>query len=169
MNAFLQKELNEAIEEHKNSNLGDQYLTFIMDEEEYGIDIIKVMEIRSWEKPTAIPRSPEYVKGVINIRGSIVPIIGLREKFNLKKKDITKNTVVIVVQLKINNHTRIIGFIVDAISEVYEIDVSALRPAPTTAIKNGQNYIQGLASLKEKMVIVLDVENLLSFSDISSI
>lgn len=147
----------------ENIELVNQYLTFIMDNEEYGIDIMQVMEIRGYEEPTKIPQAPNFVKGVINIRGSIVPIIGLREKFKLAPKDYTKTTVVIVVQLKIKNINRTIGFIVDAISEVHDLDIDNIRPAPDTAIKNDQDYIKGLCSVDNKMVIVLDTEQLLSF------
>jgi purine-binding chemotaxis protein CheW len=140
-----------------------QYLTFIMDDEEYGVDILKVRGIQGWERVTSIPNTPDYVLGVINLRGDVVPIVDLRRRFNLNAVSYTPRTVVIVVRVEQAERERTVGLVVDAVSEVYHIDMSELRAAPEFgggAISG--DFVKGLAMIENKMVIVLEIDNLIT-------
>lgn len=141
---------------------GDQYLTFTLGDEEYGVDILRVQEIRGWDKATPIPNTPHYVKGVINMRGTIVPVIDLRERFGMASREYTQFTVVVLVKVISGDQERIVGLIVDALSEVYGITEEQLRPPPEFGAAIDTSFIRGLASIEEKMVIILDADKLLS-------
>ena len=138
-----------------------EYLTFRLDQEEYGIDILKVQEIRGYEPPTRIAHAPEFIKGVVNLRGTIVPIVDMRLKFNCSKAEYNSFTVVIILNL----HRRVVGIVVDSVSDVMELAPEAIRPAPDieSAIDNG--CILGLGSVGERMLIVMDIEKLMSNVD----
>ena len=138
-----------------------EYLTFRLDQEEYGIDILKVQEIRGYEPPTRIAHAPEFIKGVVNLRGTIVPIVDMRLKFNCSKADYNSFTVVIILNLR----NRVVGIVVDSVSDVMELAPDAIRAAPDieSAIDNG--CILGLGSVGERMLILLDIEKLMSNVD----
>jgi purine-binding chemotaxis protein CheW len=134
-----------------------EYLTFRLGEEEYGIDILKVQEIRGYEQPTRIANAPSFIKGVINLRGVIVPIIDLRLKFGLGEAQYTSFTVVIIL----NVGGRVIGMVVDSVSDVLELDPAAVRDAPELTAIVDSSYILGLGTLNERMLILVDIEKLL--------
>ncbi|QYK01517.1 chemotaxis protein CheW [Shewanella psychrotolerans] len=148
---------------HKNlsENASEQYLTFIMATEEYGVDILSVQEIRGWQATTAIPNSPAHVKGVINLRGTIVPIIDLRQRFGISALEYGSTTVVIVVKVNIADEHKIIGIVVDAVSDVFSVNNNDLRDAPDFGEDTDLSFIKGLANLEDKMVILLDINTLL--------
>lgn len=141
---------------------GMQYLSFILDNEEYGVDILKVQEIRGWEPATRIPGAPDFVLGVINLRGSVVPIVDLRKRFNLPAKEFNKLTVMILVNVVHNGSKRTIGMVVDSVSEVYTFQEQDLNSAPDVGGAIASNYIRGLATIEEKMIILLDIDLLIS-------
>lgn len=138
-----------------------EYLTFRLDQEEYGIDILKVQEIRGYEPPTRIANAPTFIKGVVNLRGTIVPIVDMRLKFNCSKAEYNSFTVVIIL----NMHQRVVGIVVDSVSDVMELPPEAIRSAPDidSAIDSGS--ITGLGSVGERMLILLDIEKLMSSED----
>jgi len=136
---------------------GDQYLTFLLANEQYAVDILCVEEIRSWEQPTKIPNAPSYVKGVINMRGIIVPIIDLRLKFTIGQAVYLETTVVIVLTYQDEDQARTIGFVVDAVSDVLNAESSDVRPAPAFGGCVAQQYIDGLINSDAKVVTVLNV------------
>ena len=140
---------------------GDQYLTFTLGDEEYGVDILRVQEIRAWDTATPIPNTPPYVKGVIIMRGTIVPVVDLRERFGMETLEYTQFTVVVLVKVIHGDRERIMGLIVDALSEVYGINEDQLRPPPEFGTVIRTDFIRGLATMEDKMVIVLDVDSLL--------
>lgn len=142
-------------------NASQQYLTFIMENEEYGVDILSVQEIRGWEPTTVIPNSPPHVKGVINLRGTIVPIIDLRQRFGIKTLEYGATTVVIVVKVATNNGQKIIGIVVDAVSDVFSVNESDMRKAPDFGPETDLRFLKGLTNVGEKMVILLDINMLL--------
>ncbi len=142
-----------------------QYLTFMLAGEEYGVDILRVQEIKGWEEATHIPNTPEYVKGVINIRGTIVPIIDLRARFNLDTIAYGATTVVIVLKVESDNSERTMGVIADGVSDVYNISEKDLKESPEMGT-SGINYVNGLATVGEKMIITLDIDALLDNSHI---
>ncbi|WP_281557225.1 chemotaxis protein CheW [Thalassomonas sp. RHCl1] len=139
---------------------GEQYLTFILEQEQYAVDILCVEEIRSWEPPTKIPNSPEYVKGVINMRGIIVPILDLRLKFNIGQPSYTEVTVVIVLTLESEQQSRTIGFVVDAVSDVLNADESDIKKAPAFGGCVPQHYVEGLVNVGDNVVTLLNVQSL---------
>ncbi|AQA18116.1 chemotaxis protein CheW [Halioglobus japonicus] len=139
-----------------------QYLTFILANEEYGVEILRVQEIRGWSKVTPLPNSPEYLKGVINLRGTIVPIIDLRERFSLEPLEYGSTTVVIVVRVENGEEDRVMGLVVDAVSEVYTLGDSQCQLPPEFGSRLEDKFVKSLASVEDKMIIVLDVDAFLN-------
>lgn len=135
-----------------------EYLTFRLDEEEYGIDILKVQEIRGYETPTRVANAPNFIKGVVNLRGTIVPIVDMRLKFNCSKADYNSFTVVIILNLR----SRIVGIVVDSVSDVMELPPESLKAAPEIDSVIDAGAVMGLGSLGERMLILLDIERLMS-------
>ena len=138
-----------------------EYLTFRLDQEEYGIDILKVQEIRGYEPPTRVADAPNFIKGVVNLRGTIVPIVDMRLKFNCAKAEYNSFTVVIVLNLR----SRIVGIVVDSVSDVMELPAESIKPAPDLDSVIDSGAVLGLGSLGERMLILLDIERLMSASD----
>jgi purine-binding chemotaxis protein CheW len=138
-----------------------QYLSFVLGKEEYGVDILRVQEIRSWEPVSRVPNVPAYEKGVVNLRGAIVPIIDLRERFTLSKVEYTPLTVVVVLQTGSGSHTRIMGVVVDSVSDVISVERTEIQGAPDFGTKVSNEFINGLVSVSERMVMLLDVDKLL--------
>ena len=138
-----------------------EYLTFRLDQEEYGIDILKVQEIRGYEPPTRIAHAPEFIKGVVNLRGTIVPIVDMRLKFNCSKAEYNSFTVVIILSL----HRRVVGIVVDSVSDVMELAADNVRSAPDIESAIDSSCIVGLGSVAERMLILLDIEKLMSSVD----
>lgn len=134
-----------------------EYLTFTLGSEEYAMDILKVQEIRCYEKPTTIVNAPEFLKGVINLRGHIVPIIDLRIKFNVGKAEYTVFTVVIILNLG----TRVVGIVVDSVSDVTMLRPDQISPSPEFDATVNTKFIKGLGSLNERMLIIVDIERLM--------
>jgi purine-binding chemotaxis protein CheW len=151
---------------HKEQVNVAQYLSFTLDNEEYGVDILRVQEIRSWEPVSRIPNVPHYEKGVVNLRGSIVPIIDLREKLGIKFTDYTPLTVVVVLQTNDNNKTRTMGVVVDSVSDVINLDKTKIQDAPDFGAKVSNEFINGLVSVNDRMVILLDVDKLLKLEEL---
>jgi len=144
-----------------------QYMTFTLADEVYGVDILRVQEIRGWETVTRIPNSPSYVKGVINLRGAIVPIFDLRERFNLPVQEYTKDTVVIVLRVSTAHNTRIMGVVVDAVSDVLSAKAAEIGTTPDFGGTVSTEFISGLASAGGKMIMLLDVDKLLSQGEVA--
>ena len=138
-----------------------EYLTFRLDQEEYGIDILKVQEIRGYEPPTRVADAPNFIKGVVNLHGTIVPIVDMRLKFNCANAEYNSFTVVIVLNLR----QRIVGIVVDSVSDVMELPPENLRPAPDLDSGIDSGAVLGLGSLGDRMLILLDIERLMSASD----
>lgn len=138
-----------------------EYLTFRLDQEEYGIDILKVQEIRGYEPPTRIANAPNFIKGVVNLRGTIVPIVDMRLKFNCSKTEYDAFTVVIILNLR----ARIVGIVVDSVSDVMELPAESLKSAPDVDSVIGNDSVLGLGSLGDRMLILLDIEKLMSGVD----
>lgn len=140
---------------------GREFLTFRLGDEEYGIDILKVNEIRGWERPTAIANTPAFIKGVINLRGTIVPIVDLRLKFRLGEAKYDTFTVVIIVSVA----QRVVGIVVDAVSDVVVLAPQQVRPAPDFGGALDGRFITGLGTMGERMLILADIERLLASED----
>jgi purine-binding chemotaxis protein CheW len=138
-----------------------EYLTFRLSQEEYGIDILKVQEIRGYEPPTRIANAPTFIKGVVNLRGTIVPIVDMRLKFNCSEAEYNSFTVVIILNLR----SRIVGIVVDSVSDVLELQPESVKAAPDIDSVVDNSCILGLGSVSDRMLILLDIERLMSGDD----
>jgi purine-binding chemotaxis protein CheW len=144
---------------------GGEFLTFRLGSEEYGIDILKVQEIRSYEQPTRIANSAPFFKGVVNLRGVIVPIVDLRLKFSCESAEYNSFTVVIVLNIR----GRVVGAVVDSVSDVLELSSDNVKHAPEMEAIIGSSHITGIANVGERMLILMDIEALMSSHDMGLI
>jgi purine-binding chemotaxis protein CheW len=142
-----------------------EYLTFRLGGEEYGIDILRVQEIRSYEAPTRIANAPDFLKGVVNLRGVIVPIIDLRKKLNCDTAEFNAFTVVIVLNVR----GRVVGAVVDSVSDVIELGAESIKPAPGMNAQVDMSFITGIASVVNRMLILMDIQALMSAQDMGLI
>lgn len=163
--------------EEKNSDISDdtgafgnsaggQYLTFMLAGEEYGVEILKVQEIKGWNTVTPIPNTPEHMLGVLNLRGAIVPIIDMRSRFNLEQIPYGPTTVVIVVKVEDADQARTVGVVVDAVADVYRLEKSDIQQAPQMGYAINTEFVRGLATVERKMVILLDINKLIDIEDL---
>jgi len=147
--------------ERPRLHMPKEFLTFRLGAEEYGIDILRVQEIRSYEEPTRIANAPSFIKGVVNLRGVIVPVVDLRIKLGCDKVEYNGFTVVIVL----NVHGRVVGAVVDSVSDVLELAGELIKPAPEMNTNVDTSFITGIASVGERMLILMDIEALMSSTD----
>lgn len=154
---------NTATQNEAETGVLQEYLTFILGDEEYGIEILKVQEIRGYDTVTRIANTPDFIKGVINLRGHIVPIIDLRIKFKLGKIEYNEFTVVII--LNIGN--RVVGIVVDGVSDVLALNAAQIRPVPDLVSDIDNKYLLGLGTVDERMLILVDIERLMSSQDMA--
>ncbi len=140
-----------------------EYLTFTLGSEEYGIDILKVQEIRGYDAVTKIANTPDFIKGVINLRGAVVPIVDLRIKFNLGNVEYNEFTVVIILNLE----KRIVGIVVDGVSDVIALSNDQIRPVPDLVSSIDTRYLAGLGNLEERMLILVDINKLMTSQEMA--
>ena len=139
-----------------------KYLTFSMADEEYGIEIEKIKEIIGMMQITTVPQTPEFVKGVINLRGKVIPVVDLRARFGMESIDYTERTCIIVVEIQVQSGTVMIGIVVDAVSEVLNIKGDDIEETPTFGAKLNTDYILGMAKMEGGVKILLDIDRVLS-------
>ena len=144
---------------------GGEFLTFRLGAEEYGIDILKVQEIRSYEPPTRIANAPAFIKGVVNLRGVIVPIVDLRIKLGCESAEYNSFTVVIVLNVR----GRVVGAVVDSVSDVLELRAGTIKPAPEMHTAVDTSFITGIGSVNDRMLILMDIEALMSSAEMGLI
>ncbi len=147
----------------QGDGLRREFLSFRLGAEEYGVDILKVQEIRSYDSVTRLPEAPDYIKGVINLRGTIVPVVDLRLKLKLEQAEYDKHTVMIIL----NMADKVIGMIVDGVSDVLTLADSQIRPPPEFSGVLDTRYITGLGAVDDRMLILVDIECLMSASDMT--
>jgi purine-binding chemotaxis protein CheW len=154
----------------KMANIADeasnQYLTFSLAGEEYGVDILGVQEVKVWTTVTVLPNTPGYIKGVLDLRGAIVPIIDLRARFGIKAADYDDTTVIVVLKLNIDNRDRIIGLVVDSVSDVLDIRRSDIKSIDDFDLRSRSEAVTGVATVNSKLVIMLDASRLYASSAI---
>src|SRR6201994_1609031 len=138
-----------------------QTLTFEIGSETYGVDILRVREIRGWTAVTKIPHAPPHVLGVLNLRGSIVPIVDLRMRFSLDRAEYTAVTVIIVVSVMSAAGRRDFGVVVDGVSDVVDVNIEEVKAAPELGAKGATDYIRGLVPVSDRMVVLLDIDRLI--------
>ena len=138
-----------------------QVLTFVLGSETYGVDILRVQEIRGWSSVTKIPHAPPHVLGVLNLRGSIVPIVDMRMQFNLERAEYTAITVIIVLSVQSRAGRRDFGVVVDGVSDVVTVDQAQVKPAPDLGSRAATEHIRGLMPVSDRMVVLLDIDRLI--------
>lgn len=144
----------------------EKYLTFSLGTENYGIPILKVKEIIGLMDITPVPKSPEFIRGVINLRGNIIPIMDLRLKFKMGEKEYNERTCIIVVEVLIETVRRLIGIVVDMVSEVVTINSDDIEPPPEYGTKNPKNFLIGMGKIKGKVIILLNIGQIITFEEI---
>ena len=146
----------------------EQFLTFMLSGEEYGVDILRVQEIKGWDTVTKIPNTPDYIRGVINLRGTIVPIIDMRLRFDLEPLEYGPTTVVIVLKVHSEDgRSRVMGVVVDGVSDTYSIAASEIKASPDFGSAVDTEFVRGLSTVNDKMVIILDVDHMLNSDELS--
>lgn len=156
----------QAIGEKSDRDIaGQEYLAFKLGKEEYGIDILKVQEIRGYETVTRIANAPDFIKGVVNLRGIIVPIVDMRIKFHLGEPTYDQFTVVIIL----NIGGRVVGMVVDSVSDVITLSPEQIKPAPEMGTALNTDYLVGLGTIDERMLILVDIDKLMSSAEMGLI
>jgi purine-binding chemotaxis protein CheW len=149
----------------RTTSAAGEYLTFVLGAEEYGLEILKVQEIRGYDVVTQIANTPSFIKGVVNLRGKIVPIVDLRIRFNLGKVEYNEFTVVIILNL----NGRVVGIVVDGVSDVMALKEEQIRDVPSLVTSIDTKYIVGLATVEHQMLILVDIEQLMSSQEMALI
>ena len=144
-----------------------KYLTFSLSEEEYGVGILKVKEIIGMMPITSVPQTPDFVKGVINLRGKVIPVIDLRRKFGMTAQDYTERTCIIVVEITGEHDSILMGIVVDSVSEVIQLKIEDIEETPTFGTKLDVEYILGMAKTNDGVKILLDIDKVLTSQEIS--
>jgi purine-binding chemotaxis protein CheW len=162
-------ESSETIKTSSNNmpHLGGKYLTFSLSNEEYGIGILKIKEIIGMMPVTSVPQTPDFVKGVVNLRGKVIPVMDLRLKFSMKSADYTERTCIIVVEIEGKKSDILIGLVVDSVSEVLNISQNDIEKTPSFGSNLDTKYIQGMAKMEGGVKILLDIDRILSTSEIT--
>lgn len=161
----MNTEVSTATASNVTKSAAGEYLTFVLGTEQYGLEILKVQEIRGYDAVTQIANTPDFIKGVVNLRGKIVPIVDLRIKFNLGKVEYDEFTVVIILNLS----GRIVGIVVDGVSDVMALKEEHLRDVPSLVTSIDTKYIVGLATVEQQMLILVDIERLMSSDEMQLI
>jgi purine-binding chemotaxis protein CheW len=147
----------------------EQFLTFELAGESYGIEILKVQEIRGWESVREIPNTPDYIKGALNLRGEIVPIVDLRERFGMEKNEYSPVTVVIVLCVDNSQGSHVMGIVADAVSDVLDITIDDIKDSPKLGSKIDTRYMRGMHVGEKHMVMLLDTDKLLDSEEFEGI
>ena len=145
---------------------GQEYLTFKLEREEFGVDILSVQEIRVWSPVTELPGTPDYLKGVINLRGVIVPIVDLRQRFGHSAKTYDATTVVVVLQGVVNAKKSMVGLVVDEVSDVHKIHRNNIKDAPNFGSRIDNRFLKGMAAIEDSLIILLDSIKLLDVEEL---
>ncbi len=143
-----------------------QYLTFTLDGELFALDISKVREVLDYTKVTKVPQMPDFMLGVINLRGSVVPVIDMRTKFGMNKIDRTVNTCIVIVEVTLDDEHVILGTLVDSVQEVFELDPEQIEPPPKIGMRLKTEFIKGMGKKEEKFIIILDIDRVFSTEEL---
>jgi purine-binding chemotaxis protein CheW len=144
-----------------------QYLSFKLDEEEFALDISKVREVLDFTKVTRVPQTPDFMKGVINLRGAVVPVVDLNRKFGIRDTEKTVNTRIIIGEVDIEGGQTVLGVLADAVHEVMELEPERIEPAPRLGTRFNTDFIQGMGKREEEFVMILDIDKVFSFEDLA--
>jgi purine-binding chemotaxis protein CheW len=145
-----------------------QYLTFKLDNEVFALDIGKVREVLDFTSITKVPRTPEFMRGVINLRGGVVPVVDLRVKFGMSSTEKTVNTCIIITEVAVDNETAVLGVLVDSVQEVMDLEPHQIEPAPKIGTRLNTEFIRGMGKRDNAFIIILDIDTVFSIEDLSS-
>jgi len=146
-----------------------QYLTFKLDDEVFALDITKVREVLDFTTVTKVPRTPDFMRGVINLRGSVVPVVDLRLKFGMTKTEKTVNTCIIIVEVTVDNETTILGALADSVQEVMDLTPDQIEPAPKIGTRLKTEFIRGMGKRDNRFVIILDIDKIFSTDELAMV
>jgi len=146
-----------------------QYLTFLLGDDIYGVDILRVQEVRGWTKVREIPNTPVYVKGVLDLRGTIVPIIDLRVRLSLEEVEYTPITVVIVLSIEVKDDNYVIGIVVDTVSDVLDVELTDIKKAPNFGTRVETKFISGMVMSDSNMVVLMNIDKMLNPDELSAL
>ena len=144
-----------------------QYLTFKLDDEVFALDITKVREVLDFTTVTKVPRTPEFMRGVINLRGSVVPVVDLRLKFGMSRTEKTVNTCIIIVEVTVDDETTVLGALADSVQEVMDLEPGHIEPAPRIGTRLNTEFIKGMGKRDDRFVILLDIDKVFSTSELA--
>jgi len=147
----------------------NQYLTFTLGEELFALEISKVREVLDYTKITKVPRTPEFMLGVINLRGSVVPVIDMRLKFGLEKTERTVNTCIVIVEVILEGETTVLGALVDSVQEVFELEANQIEPPPRLGTRLRNDFIKGMGKRDDKFIIILNIDKVFSLDELTNI
>ena len=146
-----------------------QYLTFRLEEEVFALDITQVREVLDFTTITKVPRTPEFMRGVINLRGSVVPVVDMRLKFGMSRTEQTLNTCIIIVEINIDGDRLILGALADSVQEVIELGPGQIEPAPRIGTRLDTEFIKGMGKRDEEFIIILDIDRIFSMDELASV
>ena len=149
--------------------LTNQYLTFKLDNDLFAVDVDKSREVLDFAEVTRVPQTPDYMLGVINLRGSVVPVINLRRKFGMQEAERTVDTCIIVMEIKVNDDKVVIGIVADAVQEVLDLDDSQIEPPPRLGTRLNTEFIKGMGSMDDQFVILLDIDRVFTADELAVI
>jgi len=144
-----------------------QYLTFKLGEEVYAVDISKVREVLDFTTVTKVPRTPDFMRGVINLRGSVVPVVDLRLKFGMNRTESTVNTCIIILEVRVDGETTVLGALADSVQEVVDLESESIEPAPRIGTKLKTEFIAGMGKQNDRFIIILDIDKIFSTEELS--
>jgi len=150
----------------KTTSTSVQYLTFKLDEEVYAVDVAKVREILDFSPITKVPRTPEFMRGVINLRGSVVPVVDMRLKFGMQKTEKSVNTCIVVVEVMLENEATIIGALADSVQEVIELEPGQIEPPPKIGSRLKVEFLKGMGKIGDRFLMILDIDKVFSSGEI---
>jgi purine-binding chemotaxis protein CheW len=146
-----------------------QYLTFKLQEEVYAVDVANIREILDFTTVTKVPQTPDFMRGIINLRGSVVPVIDMNLKFGMPKTEKTVNTCIIVMEISLDGETVVIGSLADAVQEVLELEPDQIEPAPKIGTRLNTEFIRGMGKHNEQFIMILEIDKIFSFDEINAL
>jgi purine-binding chemotaxis protein CheW len=165
-----QAESKEILNENHHVGNVQQFLTFVLNDETYGVGILHILEIIEYDNLTVVPLMPDFISGVINLRGNVVPVVNLAKRFGHQAKEIGKRTSIVIINIEGTEGDSVeVGMVVDIVNEVIELASADIAAAPTFGAKIRTDFIQGMGKINEKLMILLDVNNVLSINELSSV
>jgi purine-binding chemotaxis protein CheW len=146
-----------------------QYLTFRLDDEIFALDITKVREVLDFTAVTKVPRTPDFMRGVINLRGSVVPVVDMRLKFGMSATESSVNTCIIITEVQVDNETVVLGALADAVQEVLDLDAGSIAPPPRIGTKLNTEFIKGMGRQNDRFIIILDIDKVFSVEELTAV